>query len=125
MPKSIVLALLFEDEKDVAVSVCVLKVNVPVVKVNDPENVGLPDSDKLMSDLLTVQLEHTAVAVTVTVAATPEFASNVAVSALVGAEAPDAPPVVADQFAVLELSQVPEPPTQNLAAIEFSLNCRY
>jgi hypothetical protein len=47
----------------------------------------------------------------------PEFASNKATSAAPGAEAPPAPPVVADQLAVLVVSQVPEPPTQNLFAM--------
>jgi hypothetical protein len=47
----------------------------------------------------------------------PEFASKAAMSAAPGAEAPGAPPVVADQLAVLVVSHVPEPPTQNLFAI--------
>jgi len=46
----------------------------------------------------------------------PEFASNVAVSAEPGTDAPEAPPVVADQLVVL--FQLPVPPvTQNLAAM--------
>ena len=38
-------------------------------------------------------------------------------SAAVGTDAPGAPPDVADQFAVLEVFQVPEPPTQYLSAM--------
>jgi hypothetical protein len=47
----------------------------------------------------------------------PEFPSNMAASATPGADAPEAPPDVADQFVVLALSHVPVPPTQNLFAI--------
>jgi hypothetical protein len=58
-----------------------------------------------------VKLAHVAFAVTVTVkCAVPEFVSNITLSALVGTEAPEAPPDVADHFAVL--LQVPLPPTQ-------------
>jgi len=102
------------------VNVLPLRFIAPVVSVKVPaevQSVGLPDRDRTMSDLLTVVLDEAAVDATVTVAAVPELESKVAVSAVVGADAPDAPPVVADQFAVLELSQVPEPPTQNRAAI--------
>jgi hypothetical protein len=53
----------------------------------------------------------------VTVAAVPELASKNTSSTAVGALAPEAPPEVADQFAVLKLSQVPVPPTQYLFAI--------
>jgi hypothetical protein len=47
----------------------------------------------------------------------PEFESNVTASDVVGADAPEAPPDVADQFAVLDAFHVPVPPTQNLEAI--------
>jgi hypothetical protein len=47
----------------------------------------------------------------------PEFASKLATSAAPGADAPEAPPVVVDQLAVLVVSQVPEPPTQYLSAM--------
>jgi hypothetical protein len=40
-------------------------------------------------------------------------------SAEVGADAPGAPPDVADQLAVELASHVPVPPTQNLSAIVF------
>jgi hypothetical protein len=43
--------------------------------------------------------------------------SNMATSAAVGTEAPDAPPLVADQFVVDVASHVPVPPTQYLFAI--------
>jgi hypothetical protein len=46
----------------------------------------------------------------------PELASNVAVSADPGTDAPDAPPVVADQLVVLLQFPVP-PATQKRAAI--------
>ncbi len=42
---------------------------------------------------------------------------NITSSAEVGAEAPPAPPDVADQFVVIPGAQVPEPPTQYLVAI--------
>jgi hypothetical protein len=70
-----------------------------------------------MSALLIEQVEVAAVAATETVAAVPLLASNVTVSAVVGADAPEAPPEVAAQLVVELLSHVPEPPTQNLAAI--------
>jgi hypothetical protein len=101
-------------------SVNPLSVIVPVVSVNVPaavQSVAVPDNDKLMSALSTVVLRETAVDATVTVAAVPEFASNVTVSAFVGADAPLPPPEVADQFVVEVLFQVPEPPTQKRAAI--------
>jgi hypothetical protein len=47
----------------------------------------------------------------------PELPSKIAASATPGADAPAAPPDVADQLAVLDESQVPEPPTQNRLAI--------
>lgn len=47
----------------------------------------------------------------------PEFPSKNTASVDVGAEAPEEPPEVADQFAVLTPSQVPVPPTQYLFAI--------
>jgi hypothetical protein len=43
--------------------------------------------------------------------------SNMATSAVVGTEAPDAPPLVVDQLVVDEASHVPVPPTQYLFAI--------
>jgi hypothetical protein len=43
--------------------------------------------------------------------------SNMATSAAVGTEAPDAPPLVVDQLVVDEAFHVPVPPTQYLFAI--------
>jgi hypothetical protein len=115
--------LLFDELKTLTVSVCVFNVSVPAVSVSVPvQSVGLPDNERLMSALLTVVTDDVAVAATVTIAAVPELASKVAVSALVGAEAPAAPPVVADQFAVELASQVPEPPTQKRFAIFLPFN---
>jgi hypothetical protein len=47
----------------------------------------------------------------------PDAESKITASAATGAEAPPAPPDVADQFVVVTASQVPEPPTQYLFAI--------
>jgi hypothetical protein len=46
-----------------------------------------------------------------------ELASKKTSSTDVGADAPPAPPDVADQLVVLEFDQFPVPPTQNLFAI--------
>jgi hypothetical protein len=67
--------------------------------------------------VLAVTLMTSTLEPSVTVYPFPEFASKIAISAAPGAEAPAAPPVVVDQFAVLVVSQVPAPPTQNLLAI--------
>ena len=97
-----------------------LSARLPLVWVYMPAGVqivALPASDSAMVEVPPkVVLNATAVELMVTVPV-PESASKVAVSTLVGADAPLAPPEVADQFAVDVLSQVPEPPTQNLAAI--------
>lgn len=47
-----------------------------------------------------------------------ELASKMTASAVVGADAPDAPPEEADQLVVPVDAQVPEPPTQYLFAID-------
>jgi hypothetical protein len=112
VPKAIVLAFELSVINLEVVHVLLLSVTVPVVRVVVPENVGEPDNDRLMSDLLIVQAAHTAVAVTSTTAAAPLLVSKTTVSPLVGTAAPPAPPDEADQFAVLALFQVPEPPTQ-------------
>jgi hypothetical protein len=113
-------ALLAKNVRDVRLKL--LRLIIPCVNVNAPAKVGDPESDRVISALLTVQVEQAAVASAVTVAAVPLLLSNVTVSADVGADAPDAPPVVADQLAVLELFQGPVPPTQNLLATSGSLN---
>lgn len=46
-----------------------------------------------------------------------ELASKIALSEVVGADAPDDPPDDVDQCVVDELSQVPVPPTQYLSAM--------
>ena len=86
-----------------------VSVNVPE---DAPDSVALPDNDRLMSDLLTVQFKQAAVDATVTVAAVPLLASKLTVSVLLGTPAPPAPPDDRDQLVLLLLSQVPEPPTQ-------------
>jgi hypothetical protein len=71
-----------------------------------------------LTDALAVTTNTVTFSPSVTAYPEPEFASKIAASALVGAEAPAAPPVLVDQFVVLAVSQVPEPPTQNLFAID-------
>jgi hypothetical protein len=117
VPNAIVRTFELLDVKYEHVNVKVLRESVPLVSVNVPVNVGLPARSRVMSDLFTVHVEVAAVDATVTTAAVPLLASNVTVSAVVGADAPDAPPDVAAQLAVELLFQVPDPPTQNLAAI--------
>lgn len=114
-PNAIVRAfVLFEENKPV-VSVKVLSVIVPAVSVQVPaavHNVGFPDSDKLMSALLIVVLKDTAVDVTVTVAAVPELASKLTVSAAVGFKTVATPPEVIANCVFPVPLQVPVPPTQ-------------
>lgn len=117
VPKFTVLALLLlEANAPVTVSVSALRLTIPVVKIMLPK-VGLPDRLRVMSLLLIVTDGPTALAATETVAAVPLLASKNIRSAATGADAPGAPPDVADQFAVEVASQVPEPPTQYLFAI--------
>jgi hypothetical protein len=68
----------------------------------------------LLFDRFTVAEVAAAVVVQVPV---PEPLSKNTLSAATGADAPDAPPEVADQFAVDTPSHVPDPPTQYRAAI--------
>ena len=101
-------------------NVKVLSVKVPAVSVQVPaavHSVGLPDNDKLISDLLIVVLKDTAVDVTVTVAAVPELASKVTVSALVGSKRVATPPEVTANCVFPVPLQVPVPPTQKYAAM--------
>jgi hypothetical protein len=49
-----------------------------------------------------------------------ELASKMTASAVVGADAPEAPPEEADQFVVPVAAQVPDPPTQYLFAMRYS-----
>ena len=117
VPKASVRALLLVEIKDPQVNVLLLSVSAPVVSVTAPVMLGEPDRLRLRSALLIVQDEAVAVAAIVTVAVVPLFASNVAVSAVVGADANGAPPEVADQLVTETLSHVPDPPTQKRAAI--------
>jgi hypothetical protein len=71
------------------------------------ENVTVP--------ALTVKFRHETEAPTVTVYVVA--LSKIALSALVGIDAPDAPPLEADQFVVEARFHVPDPPTQYLLAI--------
>lgn len=89
-----------------------LKSTVPEVKLNVALNTELPVHWRVMSALSMITSAQTAVAVTVTVAAVPELALKRTLSPAIGADAPAAPPEVADQLAVEALSHVPEPPTQ-------------
>jgi hypothetical protein len=121
VPNATVLAFELLLLKTPQVSVFAPSVIVPDVSVKVPvatQRVGLPLRLKLMSDLSIVADEDTAVAATVTVAAAPELASKNTASAEVGAEAPLAPPDVADQLVVDVLFHVPVPPTQYLFAIK-------
>jgi hypothetical protein len=65
-----------------------------------------------MSALLIVVFKDTAVAVTVTVAAVPELASKLTVSAAVGFKAVATPPEVIANCVFPVPLQVPVPPTQ-------------
>jgi hypothetical protein len=47
----------------------------------------------------------------------PELVSIITLSKTVGAEAPPPPPELEDQLVVVDVSQVPVPPTQYLRAI--------
>lgn len=117
VPKAIVRALELLEMNEPQVNVLLLSVKVPVVSVTAPVMVGEPDKLRLISAVLIVQADAVAVDATVTVAAVPLFASKVTVSADVGADASGGPPEVADQLSMDTLSHVPDPPTQNRAAI--------
>lgn len=115
VPKASVRVFELFEEKTPQVKVYVFSVIFPAVKVTafDPvDNVALPDSDKFMSDLLMVVTAATAVDATVTVGVVPELVLKLTVSALVGGPEPPVPPDEVDQFVLLVLFQVPDPPTQ-------------
>ena len=116
VPKAIDLTLLFEEEKTVQVKLFEFKFNAPNVNVKLPNCVRFAPSVKLRVELFSVVVVQVAPAAVVQVPV-PDAESNITVSAATGAEAPLAPPVVADQLAVLLASQVPVPPTQYLVAI--------
>jgi hypothetical protein len=85
-----------------------------------PDIVRFAPNVKVKVEVLTVAIAQTAPLAVVQVPV-PDAESNITVSAATGAEAPAAPPVVADQLVVLEASQVPLPPTQYLVAIYIPL----
>jgi len=106
-----------------------LEVNTPHERVNDPSD-KVPE---LSVNVLAIvrpapKVSPSVLLVKVTVLATapaavvqvpvPELASKFTMSVDTGADAPDAPPEVADQLAVEEAFHVPEPPTQYLVATD-------
>jgi hypothetical protein len=101
-------------ERLVRVNVC--NVSVPDVSVNAPDNVSPAPNVRPTVLLLNATEVQIAPAAVVQVPV-PELVSKVTVSAATGADAPEAPPEVAAQFAVELAFHVPVPPTQNLAAI--------
>jgi hypothetical protein len=115
VPKASTRVLLLFELNNPVDNVKVLSVKVPAVSVQVPaavHSVGLPDNDKLISDLLIVVLKDTAVDVQVTVAAVPELASKVTVSAFVGFKRVATPPEVIANCVLPVPLQVPVPPTQ-------------
>ena len=96
------------------------KLSKPKVNVKPLLTVRFAPNRNSMFELFNVGLSAVAPTAVVTTPV-PELESKIASSAVVGAEAPLAPPDVADQFVVLLASQVPVPPTQYLAAILQSL----
>jgi hypothetical protein len=111
VPKSIVLTLELLLIKVTLESVKLLSLSVPAVSVTVPPD-AFAVRDTVKSDLLIVITAHAAVDSIETIAAVPLFASNSAVSAARGGPTPATPPDNKDQFAVLLLFQVPDPPTQ-------------
>jgi hypothetical protein len=114
--KSIARVLALFDENTAILKVFEPKIKVPAVRVNVPDMVKLLPKVSVKVALFKVTVVAVAPAAVVQVPV-PEFASNIAVSAATGADAPAAPPDVVDQFAVLAASQVPVPPTQYRVAI--------
>jgi len=115
VPKASVRVLLLLELNKPVDNVKVLSVKVPAVSVQVPaavHNVGLPDNDNSISDLLIVVLNDTAVDVTVTLAAVPELASKFTVSAAVGFKAVATPPEVIANCVFPVPLHVPVPPTQ-------------
>jgi hypothetical protein len=108
-----------------------------VVVVPVPENLISPVADQVVLATIVKLVEQLIVPVDVNVNAlepvvfrlrqlsapvnvtvpVPERLSNITSSAIVGTDAPPAPPEVADQFVVDVVFQVPVPPRQYLSAI--------
>ena len=118
-PKLIDRVFAFELLNVVLLSVYGASERLPSVNVNVLEVVRLAPRSSVTVLLLRVHVVQTAPVAVVQVPV-PLLASNVTVSAATGADAPDAPPDVADQLAVELAFHVPEPPTQNLAAMSGS-----
>ena len=78
-------------------------VNAPLTVSVELENVRM---------LLALRLTDFATALESVTVPVPELASNVTSSDAVGADAPPAPPLLLAQLVVVEVSHVPEPPTQ-------------
>jgi hypothetical protein len=116
VPNAIVLALVLAELYARQVNVKLASDIVPAVCVNVPVVVSAAPSVKPSVVVLNDTVEQVAPAPVVQVPA-PELASNVTVSAVVGADASGAPPEVADQLSTDVESHVPEPPTQKRAAI--------
>lgn len=118
VPKAIVLTAIAEELKVVHVNVYDCKLSVPDDNVKAPVLVNAAPNCKSIippdDAVIAPQLGVVASVVTVPV---PESELKVTVSAVVGTEAPPAPPVVEDQFVVLLELHVPVPPTQKRAAI--------
>ena len=119
VPKSIVRELLLFDKNELHVKVLDPRDNTPAVKVNKPDIVWLAPSVNPSVELFRVAMAQTDPLAVVQVPV-PELLSKITVSAATGAEAPPAPPDVADQLVVLLASHVPVPPTQYLVAITAS-----
>lgn len=118
VPKAIVLVADVVELKVVHVNVYDCKSSVPDDNVKAPVLVNAAPNCKIIMPaddaVIAPQLGVVASVVTVPV---PESELKVTVSAVVGTEAPPAPPVVADQFVVLLELHVPVPPTQKRVAI--------
>jgi hypothetical protein len=113
--------LALDEEKMLQVRVYELKLTAPLVKTKLPviDKFAPNARSTVLVSIVTPEQADPAAVVQVPV---PELASKITASEEVGAEAPAAPPVVADQFAVELASQVPEPPTQKRFAIFLPFN---
>jgi hypothetical protein len=107
MLRTLVLSL----EKIIAVRVLEFKFSAPKVSVTVFAVAKSAPRTKESVEVLIVMFLPTAVA-SVVALPVPELASNITSSPTTGAEAPAAPPLVADQLAVDVEFHVPVPPTQ-------------
>jgi hypothetical protein len=104
---------------DVALNVSIPVPDHVVVAVNDidPLTAIVPVLENVHPVTLFVKSKHNKAPVNVTIPGVPLKLSKKTESAAVGTDAPLAPPEDADQTVVLDVFQVPEPPTQYLFAI--------